>query len=305
MENQSRILLIDPSPAIEPIIRRHLEGEAVSIHSACTAAEGLERARRLDPDLILLDVDLPDADAFEVLKHIKGDAQLMRAAVLLMAAPAAQSLKLRALDLGAFDYLHKPFDPAELRARVRSALRMQFLARLLSARSMIDGVTGLRNRAYFDQRLRQEMSLAIRSGHPCSCILLDIDGFTRVNETWGHRVGDDVLRQVAAILTGTCRAEDILCRHGGGQFVVLAPNTPGEKIANLAERMRARLESTEIPIRGGNIRVTASFGIADLSAAGAEQTLESARAALHQAKSAGGNQIVQAADLPNAQTRAA
>jgi diguanylate cyclase (GGDEF)-like protein len=305
MDHSQKLLIIDHTPAIETLIRRHLEGEAVSLHAAATAEAGLELARQLDPDLILLELDLPDADAFEVLKRLKSEPATMRAAVVLLASASAQALKLRGLDLGAFDYVHKPFDPAELRARVRAGLRMQFLARLLATRSMIDGVTGLRSRDYFHDRLKQEMALAIRTGHPCSCVLLDIDGFRKVNDTYGHRVGDEVLKQVAKILTTTCRAEDLLCRHGGGQFVALAPNTPAEKIVHLAERMRAKLESTEVAVRGGAIRVTASFGIADVSREGAEQTLRDAQDALDCAKSNGGNAVMVAGNPRRVQTCAA
>jgi diguanylate cyclase (GGDEF)-like protein len=304
MDHGQKVLVIDHTPAIEPLVRRHLEGEPLAIHFATTAEDGLQLARRLGPDLVLLDLDLPDADGFEVLRQLKSDPATLAAAVVLLASPGPAALRLRGLDLGAFDYINKPFDPAELRARVRAGLRMQFLAALLAQRSMIDGVTGLRNGAYFDARLRQEMSLAIRTGHACSCVLLDIDHFRKINETHGHRVGDETLRQVAAVLTGTCRAEDILCRRGGGQFVALAPNTPAEKIIHLAERMRAKLEATAIAVRGGAIRITASFGIADVSQKGADHTLAAAQQALDTAKSLGGN-AVRIATTPPAQPQAA
>ncbi len=288
---QSSVLVIDPSAAILPLIQRHLDGEGVCLHLAITADNGLAMAQSLDPDLILLDLELGGNESFDLLRRLKEDEKTMSAAVIVMVTTAASGLKLRGLDAGALDYVHKPFDPAELRARVRSALKMRFLSQMLSAKSMIDTVTGLRNGVYFEQRLKQELSLAVRAGHPCSCLLLDIDGFSKINELYGHRVGDEVLKQTAAVLIGTCRGEDLLCRCGGGQFVVLAPNTPGQNLTVLAERMRHALETSKVNVRGGTIRVTASIGVAEVSKTGAEQTLNNAEAALKRAKFAGGNQV--------------
>ncbi len=306
MEQAAHVLVIDSSPAILPLIQRHLDGEGVTLHAATTARRAFEMAVEIDPDLILLDLDLADLPAFDLLKRLKSDPATMRAAVVVMANPSAQPVKLRGLDLGAFDYVNKPFEPAELRTRVRSALRMQFLAGLLAAKSMIDGVTGLRNRAYFDQRLKDEIALAGRAGLPCSVVLLDLDGFAQINDLYGHRIGDEVLKQTAGVLVAACRGEDILCRHGGGHFVVLAPNTPGDKVTNLAERMRSKLEAAKIHVRNGIVHVTASLGVAPVSTTGAQPTLAAAQSALDQAKSAGGNQVRLLHESPPlAQTKAA
>ncbi|MCC6240093.1 MAG: diguanylate cyclase [Phycisphaerales bacterium] len=304
-ETRSSIVVIDSSPAIAPLLRCHLEGEAIDVYWAASAHEGMDKARQVEADLILLDSDLADTDAFDALKWIKDDAHLGRVAVILMAGPSAHGQKLRGLDLGAFDYLSKPFDAGEVRARVRCGLRMQFMAQLLSSRSMIDSVTGLRNHDYFDQRLQQELAMAVRSGHRCACILLDIDGFSLLNQTYGHRIGDEVLRQVASVFKSTCRSEDILCRYAGGKFVVLAPDASGEQITHLALRMREKLEASRVSVRGGTIHVTASFGIAEVSHHGAERVVQQARAALDKAKAAGGNCVRSADATGDSSTQAA
>ena len=120
----------------------------------------------------------------------------------------------------------KPFDPAELRARVRAALRTRRLVELLSKKAMVDGLTGLWNRTYLEMQLSREHSAARRSGHPLSCVMADVDRFKILNDTCGHGFGDDVLRMIAGIFTVHCRAEDVVCRYGGEEFTILLPNTP-------------------------------------------------------------------------------
>jgi diguanylate cyclase (GGDEF)-like protein len=196
------------------------------------------------------------------------------------------------LDLGAVDYITKPFEPAELRARVRASLRTKYLTDLLSRKAMIDGLTGLWNRTYFDSRLESELSLSRRSGRPLSCILLDLDHFKKLNDRYGHPFGDEVLRSVGKLLIDSCRDEDIACRYGGEEFVILTPNVPAQGAVELAERLRAAIESMILSHRGKAVPVTCSMGVSDVGHTPPPTIVELADEALYAAKHGGRNRVV-------------
>ena len=187
----------------------------------------LRVARDTVPDLILLDIDLEDLDGFEILAQLKADPVTHDIAVIFVSASNETMDRVRGLDLGAVDFVGKPFDVTELRARVRSALRMQRLLRMLSQRAQIDGLTGLWNRAYLDDRLRKEVAGALRHGTPLSLILCDLDRFKNLNDTHGHPFGDEVLERAAGIL-GSGRGLDVACRYGGEEFLGVIPQTDEE-----------------------------------------------------------------------------
>jgi diguanylate cyclase (GGDEF)-like protein len=200
--------------------------------------------------------------------------------------------------MGAIDYVTKPFDPAELRARVRASLRTKYLMDLLSRKAMIDGLTGLFNRAYFDARLIAEMSLARRTHAPLSCIMVDVDRFKQINDLHGHPFGDEVLRGIGQILADHCRTEDTVCRYGGEEFVVLCPNSASAAAANMAERLRDAIEQNTWTKNGLNVQVTCSFGVADLKGSPPPFVVEMADQALYSAKQNGRNRVVIASDSP-------
>ncbi|MEA2734186.1 MAG: hypothetical protein QOE14_637, partial [Humisphaera sp.] len=199
--------------------------------------------------------------------------------------------KIRGLELGAVDYVTKPFEPAELRARVRAALRMKYLLDLLNKKAMIDGLTGLWNRTYFDQTLAAQTSLARRSGQACSVVICDLDHFKVINDRCGHLTGDEALRCVAACMQATCRIEDVVCRLGGEEFGVLCPNTPAERALVMAERLRKNIEKLPLSHRGMPVPILASFGIADLTSAVDKDLIAAATVALRRAKSNGRNRV--------------
>ncbi len=246
-----KVLLIDDASAIHALVRARLAGEAVEIHSAYGGDEGLELAKALLPDLILLDVEMPAPDGFEVCRRLKASTETMDIPIVFLTGASTTKEKIRGLELGAVDYVTKPFDPAELRVRVRGSLRTKYLLDLLSKKARIDGLTALWNRAYFDERLAQEISLAQRTGRPLSCIMLDVDHFKSINDTYGHTFGDDALKKIAACLTDAARAEDIVCRWGGEEFAVLCPSTGIVGAEALAERMRQIIVAGEMQHHGG------------------------------------------------------
>jgi two-component system cell cycle response regulator len=291
------VLIIDDSESIRSLLRARLSPEPIELHFASGGAEGLERAAALLPDLILLDVEMPAPDGFEVCKRLKEDLRTQGIPVVFLSGATSTEEKIKGLELGATDYITKPFDAAELRARVRVSLRTKYLLDLLSRKAMIDGLTGLWNRAYFETRLSAELSLARRTRQPLACVILDLDHFKQINDRYGHPFGDEVLRSVGQALGETCRSEDVVCRYGGEEFVILAPNTPATAATELAERMRIAVESLNWNCREKQVKVTASFGVADLRNAPPPSILELADAALYEAKKGGRNRVV-LADAP-------
>lgn len=297
-----RVLAIDDSDLVHRLLRARLRHERIDLHSVHNAESGIKAARELQPDVILLDIDLEDLDGFEVLARLKADPRTRDLAVIFVSASAETMDRVRGLDLGAVDFIGKPFDVTELRARVRSALRTQRLLKMLSQRAQLDGLTGLWNRAHFDERLATEISGALRHGTPVSLILVDLDRFKNLNDTHGHPFGDEVLERAAATLSGG-RAQDVACRYGGEEFAVILPGTEIEEAMEVAERHRSGVEIISWTSRP-EVSITGSFGVADLSCLPgpptADSLVEVADAALYRAKTEGRNRVVRAnsADWP-------
>jgi diguanylate cyclase (GGDEF)-like protein len=290
-----KLLVIDDSRDVHTLIRCRLAREAVELHAAYGGDEGVAAAAAVHPDLILLDVEMPGRDGFDVCRALKADDRTMHIPVIFLTGAASSEEKIRGLELGATDYIVKPFDPAELRARVRASLRTKRLVDLLSKKAMIDGLTGLWNRTYLDAQLCAALSAARRTGAPLSCIMADVDRFKAVNDTYGHSFGDEVLRAVAEVFSRACRAEDVVCRYGGEEFAVLLPNTPPAQAAAAAERLRELVEGLALTWREGVVKVTCSFGVAHLGGRVPPTVIELADQALYKAKHAGRNRVEQAA----------
>jgi diguanylate cyclase (GGDEF)-like protein len=288
-----RLLAIDDSELIHRLLQVRLQGERLELHGALSAQEGLQKARELMPEVILLDIELDTMDGFEVLAHLKSDPKTQDIAVIFISAVSDTMDRVRGLDLGAVDFIAKPFEVAELKARVRSALRMQHLVKMLEHRAQIDSLSGLWNRRYFDQRLQQEWSEARRHGRSLSLIMCDVDRFKRLNDQFGHPFGDQVIERVAQILSGG-RGSDITCRYGGEEFGVILPSTAAERALEVAERHRVAIES-HIWSGHDDVIVTSSFGVADLKSlptdAGMEQLVQAADMALYRAKQSGRNRV--------------
>jgi two-component system, cell cycle response regulator len=286
-----KILIIDDSPEIHTLVTVRLAPENVIIRSAEDGATGVTMARDWQPDLILLDIDMPDRDGFGICADLKSDSVTMEIPVIFLTGFTSQDDKIRGLDVGATDYITKPFDPAELRARVRASLRTRRLVELLSKKAMVDGLTGLWNRTYLEMQLSREHAASRRSGHPLSCVMADVDCFKRLNDTCGHGFGDDVLRTIAGIFSAHCRTEDVICRYGGEEFTILLPNTPVRRAAVLADRLRCAIETQTFSHHGEPVGITCSFGVSQLHGPVPPTVIELADEALYRAKHSGRNRV--------------
>ena len=189
------ILVIDDSPDVHALVRARLGKGDVAILSASDGPSGVAAAHESRPDLILLDIDMPGRDGFETCADLKADSTTRNIPVIFLSGASATMDKIRGLELGATDYVTKPFDPAELRARVQSSLRTRRLVETLAQQAMVDGLTGLWNRTYLEAHVTIELAAARRSGRPLSCIMADIDHFKSINDTYGHGFGDTCYRK--------------------------------------------------------------------------------------------------------------
>jgi diguanylate cyclase (GGDEF)-like protein len=293
------VLAIDDSSHIHALLAARLSSEQVTLRRAMSAREGLQLAFASPPDLILLDLDLPDTSGFVVCRELKADVRTSNIPVLFLTGSEDSALKAAAFDLGAVDYITKPFEPTELKARVRAALRTKRYQDLLATRSQLDALTGLWNRGHFDKRLEEELKAASRHSHPLCVALVDIDHFKRVNDTYGHPFGDQVLQTFASLMVKTLRSSDVACRYGGEEFALILRETPPDQGMTVAERLREAIARNVLSARGEEVRVTVSIGLACLESKAetscgdqARALVQSADAALYQAKRSGRDRVI-------------
>lgn len=287
-----QLLAIDDSTLIHRLLKARLSSERLDIHTATSGQQGLEVARTLLPEVILLDIDMPDMDGFAVLIALKSDPATHDIPVIMVSGSCETDDKIRGIEMGAIDFVTKPFDVGELKARVRSALRIRLLIQMLAQRAQIDGLTGLWNRAYFDQRLEDEIAIAARSGTPLTLIMCDLDRFKSINDAHGHPFGDSVLEEFSRILAQG-RAGDVACRYGGEEFAVILPRCDMSEALAAAERFRAAI-SQRTWGDVSTLRVTASFGVVDAAACGVASPrvmVQLADQALYAAKQNGRNRV--------------
>lgn len=296
-ESTPKVLLIDDCPDVHRLLRARLHSETIELIGASAGQEGLDVAVEQSPAIILLDLDMPGMDGFEVLRKLKDNPKTLDIPVIVLSGLQSPHDKVTAFDLGAVDYIPKPFELTELRVRVRSALRLFTLMRMLSQKAQIDGLTGLWNRAFFDERWNGEVERVRRSKAPMSLAVIDLDHFKSINDTYGHPAGDAVIQGLAKLLRQQTRAADVCCRYGGEEFVIIMPDTSPEDSVIVCERVRVEMESMIWP-RHPKRQVTLSCGIAGISGEPVpdkDSWLEAADKALYTSKQSGRNKITQQA----------
>ncbi|MEW6486863.1 MAG: diguanylate cyclase [Thermodesulfobacteriota bacterium] len=297
------LLIVDDSPGLRQEVRRLVE--RLGLFSSCREAEnGIEGYKEVlagAPDLILCDLVMPSVDGFKFLNLVRARPDLRDIPVILLTGRTEVGVKIRGLELGASDYVTKPFDPGELLARIKVQLKIKALQDALRASneqlrelSSVDPLTKLFNRRYFMQALEAEYARSARYGTPLAFLMLDIDHFKRLNDTYGHQAGDEVLRGLADLLRVRVRGTDVAGRYGGEEFCVLLPHTGLPGAAELAERIRAAVEGTPIEARGERLGITVSVGAAACPGprvATADDLIRLADEALYEAKAAGRNRV--------------
>ena len=287
----SSVLIIDDSPEVHALLTSRLKPEGLTLHHCLDAQEGLIRAREIRPDLILLDVEMPGISGFAACALLKAEPRTADVPIIFVTGAAEVATKVKAFDLGATDYVTKPFEPTELRARVRAALRTKRLQDLLALTASTDALTGLKNRAHFQRRIEEEMIASRRYGRRVSLILIDLDHFKLINDTFGHPAGDRVLQRVGEVVAASVRDADVGCRYGGEELAVILPETALVEAFVVVHRIQTRIRELTFP--QPELHVTASFGVTSSErppgrpGASTEHLIEAADRALYAAKHGG------------------
>ena len=289
------ILVIDDDTSIHRAVERRLEGVVDQVLKAESPTKGLQIAIQEKPDVILLDLNMPQIDGFKVCRHLQEHPTTRDIPILFLTADQNPDNLAKALDAGASDYISKPFNAIELEARVRVALRTKQMIDLLQERARIDAVTSLNNRAAMDDALVAAASVFKRTGHPVSLLMIDLDHFKKVNDTYGHGVGDDVLRRVGASIRANCRPYDAACRFGGDEFGVILAQSDTACAEQVSKRILNGINKIKIRAGGEEIKVACSGGLASAgqmpSDFEAADLLKAADEALYSAKSEGRNRL--------------
>jgi len=294
-EKENSLLIIDDEKVNLKILT-HILSPEYTIYTATNGANGIKIAREYMPDLILLDILMPEMDGYETLAEIKKYEKTRKIPVIFITGLDSEKDEEKGLALDAADYIIKPFSALIVKLRVRNQIQMINQLRTIEYLSMHDQLTQLPNRRSFDERLHMEWNQAIRERTPISILMTDLDKFKKFNDVYGHQQGDMVLRVIAKIFPQSLkRPGDFAARWGGEEFAVLLPNTPLAGAMDIAEKIRSEVEKTDIPCPDGSIiKITISIGVnsqqptADSSIT---NFISAADKALYDAKQAGRNRV--------------
>jgi len=300
-----RVLVIEDRPESVAWFQAAL-APANEVSSADTFEEALVRVKGGDFDLIVVSLGLRGFDGLRLCSQLRSLPEARHVPILVLVSDGDRRKLTQALEMGVNDYLTRPVDKNELIARVRTQLRKKLYAdrlrhnvQLSLEMAITDQLTGLHNRRYMARHLDNLITGAQKAGKPLAFLIMDIDHFKSVNDTHGHDIGDEVLREFANRISANVRGIDLACRYGGEEFVVVMPDTDVDFAYAIAERLRKSVETTPFVISRapGKLNVTISIGIASLEGDDdtSEQLLHRADQALYRAKRGGRNRVVAAA----------
>lgn len=291
--NLCQILIVDDNPDNLRLLSKILESNGFKVKKTMSGKIAIQAAKIEPPDLILLDINMPDMNGYEVCQQLKSQEKTAQIPIIFISALDQTRDKIIAFEIGGVDYITKPFQELEVLARVKSQLiiyqqkqqliqqnqllqqeiqeRQKVEAALLEANqqlqrfAILDGLTGVANRRRFDEYLNLEWQRLAQDKLPLSLLLCDVDFFKNYNDTYGHLTGDDCLKKIAkAIQLSVNQPSNLLARYGGEEFAVIIPNTYNPEAINLAEDIRQKVHALKLPHRQSKIDnyVTLSIGVA-------------------------------------------
>ena len=294
-------MVVDDDASIRRLTRKILLDDGFEVAECSSGVEAMRRMFEEPWDILLLDLRLGDLDGKVLCHAVKADERFAGRHIIIISADADPLQKVALLDMGADDYVTKPFHPAELTARVRAGARLVemqkkllVLNEALSRSSNIDGLTQLFNHKYFQEKIAFEYEAATRYERPLSIAMIDVDSFKRVNDTYGHTIGDRVLESIAGALIAETRSSDIAARYGGDEFALILRETRIEAALHCADRIANAVRSLRLTIGDMALHVAVSVGLAALPhrrIGSARQLLEYADRALYRAKRNGRDQV--------------
>ena len=295
--HRAKILLVDDSTTNLRILGAILSPD-YDILVAISGETALEIARDPEPpDLILLDVQMPEMDGYTACQILKEDDLTRNIPIIFITAMDGSQAETKGFELGAVDYITKPYSPPVIRARVGTQVALKQRTDLLETMAFLDGLTGISNRRQFDRQLEKEWSLMMRRNAPLSLLLIDIDHFKRFNDNNGHAAGDDCLRLVAQTIASVIkRPGDLAARYGGEEFAIILPDTDEKGARVVAAAVHLAVEALKLPHASSPLtdHITISLGVTtDIPRrqGNLQDLVNAADHALYHAKSAGRNRI--------------
>lgn len=304
---QIRILLVDDTPVNLEIAGKTLEKEGYDLYIADSGYAALELIEKINFDLILLDIMMSGMDGFETYNKIRQFENCKIIPIIFLTAKVDIESVIRGFELGAIDYIRKPFNEMELKARVRTHVELKKIREELEQKNKslqeayaaleitatTDPLTQLLNRREMDKRLESAMLQYQRNQRPFSIVIADIDFFKKVNDSYGHKQGDQVLIAIAEVLRNNTRKTDSISRWGGEEFLVLLPETNAAGAVNLAEKIRKNAQEVAFYHGESEFKVTLTCGICEFDGKLAlDELISNADQALYEGKANGRNQCV-------------
>ncbi len=292
MDSKSYILVVDDNPDKLNLIKAALNLAGYNVTTATDGEEAITAIESYQPDLVITDVMMPRMNGYELAQRIRANPVTKFIPVIMQTAAGRRSEDLRrANEAGALGYITDPTDLDLLLARTRTLLEFKAYLDVCEEAAFTDHLTGLANRRRFERQLEREVARMGRYGHPFSLLMIDIDSFKDLNDSFGHDAGDDAIRRLSKVLREGTRGIDLAARIGGEEFAVLLAETSREGGLEVAERLRAAIKTLEIPRAR---YITASFGVAECpgDAQTAADVLKAADVALYEAKRNGRDRVV-------------
>ncbi len=266
--NLFTILAIDDSMVNLKLVQKVLEKGGYKCLLCSHSEEAFKFLENHNIDLILMDLMMPTIDGLELCSKVKSNPKFKEIPIIFITANYEKENLIQAFDLGAVDYINKPFYPKELLARTKTHLELKYTRDQLQNAlieleklATTDYLTGIPNRRHFYTLAEREFRIATRRQHTFSLMVIDIDKFKRINDNYGHPVGDQVIKLVAQEIFASLRQEDLCSRWGGEEFVVLLSDTNIDEAKTVAERIRTNISQLNIEINDCNLAITVSIGL--------------------------------------------
>ena len=314
MSEPRKILIVDDDPIMVRLLEKHLTSAGYPSLKAANGTEALRLIMAEGPHLVITDWEMPQMNGIELCRAIRSADGVGLTYIIILTSHSDKKRVVEAFEAGADDYVSKPFDRGELLARVKAGIRvveaeadlarqnleihkinaqLAMLNTKLEEIATTDELTGLANRRQAMKLLAEHWETTLRHQQPICCIMIDLDYFKRINDTYGHDAGDIVLRDIGKVLNRYTRLGDMACRLGGEEFLIICPHSDIEGGRMLAERLRKKVESTSITIGGEELNITISLGVAERNdfIKSTDDLLKSADYALYRAKHEGRNRV--------------
>ncbi len=297
----AKILIVDDQRDNLELLFQILEDSDYNVVEADNGYDAIRKAEEEMPDVILLDIQMPEMDGFEVCSRLKKNDSTREIPIIFLTAQTGEESVVKGLQMGAYDYVTKPFKESELLARISVMLRISQAEKNLKEIAVTDPLTGINNRRFLFQRFNEEISRAKRKNIALSCMMIDIDYFKKINDTYGHDFGDFVLVETAQSLKENIRVYDTLARYGGEEFLIILPGEDEKSAGVVAEKIRAYIDGREFVKNDLKVHVAVSIGVFGVNAENLknfpEEYIKCADIALYAAKSRGRNKVVLYSDI--------